>query len=539
MNKKISAIILSIVVSSLVITGCTSSKEVTVKTLKPYEVTQNTNQNLTYETIDFNLGEDKVPIPSDRFVKFDIRGIMSIPTDPKDKLKPVIILHGCHDNDNQKRYDTGFIYLTEHLAKNGYLGISIDVNATYDWKQGDNNEYIAMPKVFYKHLEKLQLANQGQNIYGVDLTNKIDLSQITLIGHSTGGEIVFDIASDKEKLKENNSNIQNIIALAPTNNVISTSYNTDVENVSILVGRLDGDVIDLPGLGTYEKLRGLDKQNILCATLLENANHNYFNSETQKNDAIRYQQLFDISKQLTRKEQEDFTKEYVVDFLNSVNDTLDNTLYSTNQSTVSKINNNNVYTYLETLDSKPLINTDDKDKFVVYDLKIESIKESLSIPDDSAPGIYLPKNIDNKPMSLLSASWDNIGSKLSFEPSINDFTHFKNINISVVLDGLNDLNEVGKSQGFTIELVDNKNNSQRVKISKESNLISYPKGNVDSLDLGEGKVFKLWDTITPLRQIRVPLDMFDNINLENIKTVSILFDDTTTGSLVFESFNID
>ncbi|MGL6104510.1 hypothetical protein [Romboutsia sp.] len=73
MNKKINTMILSLVVSSLLITGCYTSKEPIIKTLAPYEVTQNTTSNYNQQTIDFNLGKDTVPIPGDRKVKFDLR----------------------------------------------------------------------------------------------------------------------------------------------------------------------------------------------------------------------------------------------------------------------------------------------------------------------------------------------------------------------------------------------------------------------------------------------------------------------------------
>ncbi|MGL6104511.1 hypothetical protein [Romboutsia sp.] len=306
----------------------------------------------------------------------------------------------------------------------------------------------------------------------------------------------------------------------------------------MLIGRLDGDVVDFAGLGIYEKLRLLDKQKLLSAVLLENANHNYFNSETERNDALLYQSSLDVSKQLTRTEQEDFAKNFVVDFLNTVYNNQKNTIYNTDQSSILKINNNNVYNYLQTTHSKPLININDKDKFILKEAQIKSIKESLSAPDDSAPGVYLPKSIDGT-IDLLSVSWKTINSQISFDPNITDFSSYKNINMNVLIDGSSELNEVGKSQGLTIELVDNKNSAVKVIVPTDSNLITYPLGKLDSLDLGDGKVLKYWNTLTPIRQVTVPLSMFEEINLSNIKSVNIIFDQKSSGNLVFESFNID
>lgn len=511
-------------------------KNNTIESLKTVQVEQSTSENYDSQTFDFNLGQRSIDLSGGRRLPYLLRGTMSVPKDYSDnKLKPVFILHGCHDNDNVKRYDTGFKYLTEYLAKNGYLAISLDVNATYDWKLGDNNEYYAMPLVFEEHLNTLKDANSGKKVYDIDLKDKIDFENMAIIGHSTAGEIIFNIV--EQQSKKGNS-INTLLAVAPTINT-DTNFNVKTENVSILVGGLDGDVIGLEGIGIYNDLTKYTKQKLLAGTILKNGNHNYFNSEVERNDAENVN--VDIKNQLTRNEQENFLQRFTVDFLNtSFEKKYKDTIYDIKSPTINKINGYDAITYLQTSKATSLVDITNLDSFKLRgsNVDVELLKESVSAPSDTSIGAYLP-NGNHEYVDLLSLNWKDKNSKLSFKPLVNDFSKFNNIEINALVDGSNKLNKNGTSQGMSIELVDNKNNKDIVEISADSNLLPYPKGKIEKLDLGDDEVLNFWDTITPLSNIRIPLDLFNDINLENITEINLIFDKIETGSLMFESFIID
>lgn len=76
------------------------------------------------------------------------------------------------------------------------------------------------------------------------------------------------------------------------------------------------------------------------------------------------------------------------------------------------------------------------------------------------------------------------------------------------------------------------------KIFHDSNLLTYPNGKVENLVLDD-TTLEMWNIITPLSNIKIPLSLFDNINLENIIEFNILFDNTKTGGLMFKSFTIN
>ncbi len=142
-------------------------------------------------------------------------------------------------------------------------------------------------------------------------------------------------------------------------------------------------------------------------------------------------------------------------------------------------------------------------------------------------------------IKLLNIKWEYKNGRLTFKPDINDFSKFNNISINLVLDPENESNIKGKPQSICIELVDDRRNSQKVEISKESNLINYPSGDLEEFDRGDGKEFICWNQITPILNIRIPIVMYNTINLKNIKKCNIIFDRTNSGDLLFESFTLD
>ena len=171
-------------------------------------------------------------------------------------------------------------------------------------------------------------------------------------------------------------------------------------------------------------------------------------------------------------------------------------------------------------------------------IKFSIIKKSNIIYEDELPEINLPKTNKNV-LELLNIKWEYKGGKLSFKPDISDFSKFNNITINTMLYPGNESNVKGRAQSICIELVDNKGKSEKVEVSKDSNLIDYPKGKIENLDFGNGKEIRFWDQITPLSNIRIPMVLYNDIDLKNIKRCNIIFDRTDSGDLLFESIMVD
>lgn len=119
------------------------------------------------------------------------------PVAPGGPFPVVLIAHGRHNslrlphgpdvivNDENYR---GYIYLQEHLARNGFISISIDL---------DDVVNVAKPTILSRawlvlcHLRNLEEIN---GTVGHRLRNQLDLTRIALLGHSRGGEVVVQAA---------------------------------------------------------------------------------------------------------------------------------------------------------------------------------------------------------------------------------------------------------------------------------------------------------------------------------------------------------
>ena len=524
-----------ILIFSVILTGCSSTNDESRKPLEVKNITLKNDNKYEFKDIDINFGTRYIKDPEGYNEPYILRGTMSIPIDiNQNKYKIVLIVHGCHDNNNQKRFDTGFKYLTEYLAQNGYLAISIDINAAFDWAYGDNEEYRKIPIIVNEHINTLKKANKGEVNYGIDLKNKIDFQNMSIIGHSTGGEVIFKIVEEQNK---KGIRFKNLLAIAPTIN-IDTNFNIDIENVSILVPGLDGDVVNLNGLSIYNTIRKTNSNvNLLSATLLEDANHNFFNSEVSYNDALR--RNIDTINQISRSEQEKFLQKYTVEFLDiCFGKTKENTIYDNKISTVKSIDNLNVINYLATENRADLINFRNIKKIRCRGSKASLVQDCATLDRDTALGINLP-GANNYTTDLLNITWEDNGGEISFIPDIRDLRSYNEISMNVLIDGLDELNNKGENQSFTINLTDTSNKKQSITITKNSNILSYPNGKKEILKLDGAEPIVYWSEITPMINIRIPLNLYDELDFTNIRKVSITFDETNSGSLMIESIALN
>ena len=186
--------------------------------------------------------------------------------------------------------------------------------------------------------------------------------------------------------------------------------------------------------------------------------------------------------------------------------------------------------YLQTSKNEKLKDIRKINEFKGKNIKFSIVKKSSTIYKDELPEINLPKP-DKNILELLNIKWEYKGGKLSFKPDISDFSEFNNITINTMICPANESNVKGRAQSICIELVDNKGKSEKVEISKESNLINYPKGKLENLDFENGKEIKFWNQVTPISNIRIPMVLYNDIDLKNIKKCNIIFDRINNGGL--------
>lgn len=526
--KKI--IITSILFIIILLTAC-SSKQNPVKILESSEIEQRVMGNQEIRTIDFNIGEIEL-----NGISYTLQGTMSLPKHNKSKkMKLVIILPGIYEDST--RYDRGFRYLTESLAKSGYLAISIDTSQINESKNIGKEEFTCFLDLVNEHLSMIKEAYDGNDIYNnIDLENKIDLKTVALVSNDMNINLLSNVINEQMK-KEINISILLLISPRYDENHTNIYLLDNVKNISILMTETNDRGVSLDGFDVYDMLSEYKSHNIISLTLLKKANSKYFNSETKIEKEI--EDNINNKDNINREEHERFLEKFVGDYLRaSFKNKYDNTIYDTKIPTVTKINNLEVINYLKTSKECLLKNIKSIDDFKGKNISFNIVKESKIALQDQLTKINIPKS-NKDTINLIDVKWEYKGGKLSFKPNITDFIAYDNITINTLLDYENEANIKGRSQSICVELVDNKGKSQKVEISRESNIIDYPKKSFKNIDLGYGKESVYWNQFTTFSNIRIPIVLYNIIDLRNIKKVNLVFDRTNSGKLLFESFMID
>lgn len=535
---KVSKQILSLTLISvlLVSAGCAKTPNIS-SNVNNTNIEKTILQNDSYETIEFNVGSEKYVSPTKKEMPYNIAGTMSIPK-KEGKFPLVLITHGSHENiEDNIRFDKGFKYLTEKLAQNGYIAVAMEVNNAYLWKYGDNDDNVKVPIMVDKYIESLKLANEGKNNkYGIDLKDKIDFDKVALVGHSRGGESIFKIAQEEEKKGQK---ISAILSIAPTASYPDTPFlETDIDT-SILVPEYDGDVTTLDGFGIYDILTSKKRESFVGLTLLEKANHNYFNTDIKPNDAKLLAR--DVSDQLTREKQQDFLANYAVDFFNaSIKNKAENSLYDSKLSSIDKMYGYDVRTLFSDKNKIDIVSIKDKNNFKAESVEVLTTKDALTVNNDKAQGVdTVPSSYEGFNIrDLLNVKWKDTNGKISFSSNIKDFSKFNSLSINIVQDPSDELNTKGKNQEFTVEIKDKKGNISKVNLDKNIPALDYINGKIEYLEL-EGSTYKMWSTQTPLTSIKIPLSSFNGIDINKIDEVSLIFDKTKSGSVMIGGFELN
>ncbi|MDR1055513.1 MAG: alpha/beta hydrolase [Prevotellaceae bacterium] len=204
----------------------------------------------------------------------------------------VLIVHGNHSM--QDFSDPGYDYLGELLASKGYILVSIDENFINGGWMGDyqQDENFTRGWLMLKHLENWRAWNKDStNVF----YNKVDMDNISLIGHSRGGAAVV-VAAEINKLEryqvdakqkfDFNFSIKSIVQIAPVD-----TYNPKKEvplvvkdiDYLLLHGGYDEDVYWFTGNRTYNRMKFTDGDyHFKSAIFIYRANHAYFNTSWDK-----------------------------------------------------------------------------------------------------------------------------------------------------------------------------------------------------------------------------------------------------------------
>lgn len=192
-----------------------------------------------------------------------------------DSYPLVILAHGNHVPANGARVNShdGLEYLARHLASYGYVAASVDLeDMNYDRAIDPlalNNRDLA---IVQRGLTILEHIAEMETLNGADpqLTGRIDLGRIGLVGHSRGGEGVVSAEVSNRAVGGPGRNVQSVTSIAPTDFLGLVPATTPY---LVVYGSSDNDVASGHGFQLY------DRATLLKSMIfIEGAIHNRFST---------------------------------------------------------------------------------------------------------------------------------------------------------------------------------------------------------------------------------------------------------------------
>lgn len=510
MNKRIVTILLSVVTVLLI------GSYLGFKVKEALVIKEVTVSNYDLGEYIFQEGEYDITSP--------IKGSIGV---PKEENAPIVfIMHGSHiiDGDVNKPYAEGFEYLVEHLAKQGYLAISINVNRAYMSEPVEGNELVRIRKIFAENYRILKEAVEGKKHFGFSLKGKGDLSKINLIGHSRGGEHVLNIARADEF---RHIPFVSGLLVAPTQNFRFIDSYADLPT-AIIVPQYDTDVTIQDGVNYFYNAYFDDeaRRNPIQYAYYFNADHNPFNANVNQKGLMEYQGV----QYVEEEEQRNFLKGYATDFLDVYNKDKDYKEVFLN-STKDKYGTPYMpaYYFSEMLGRKLMRPSQEMlniefDKIDFQYMESSPILEATTSEKYNLPGSY-------HKIPLYKMSWDNKEGSLAWDllAGMYNFYDYSGINILLGLDSSDERNSANRETAFELKITDVNGNEETVTLSsKDTDALHYVTGSVE--DLGEG--YEKWSHFTPLGSYVLPFDKLKIVNAKDGIQKIELIPASNTGSIV-------
>lgn len=470
----------------------------------------------------------------------------------------------CTSNNSQPIPSyKGYDYVSEVLASNGYVVVSVSANGV---NAVDNAVFdlgaLARAELLQKHLDILKQFNTtGGAPFGTKFVGKFDLTRVGTMGHSRGGEGVVRHYVLNQELGAPYG-IKAVFPLAPVD------FNRFVVNnaaLNALLPYCDGDVSDLQGVHFYDDARYNvpGDQAPKHYELIMGANHNFFNTiwspsspfPGSANDWLAFVPGGHSDDQcgsgknnqrLTEAQQRATGRAYLSAFFRVYvgGETQFIPILTGDAPPPPSAQNNNLFVSYHAPDN-PELRLDVNRLLNNTNLTVNSLggaaaqtalsPYSLCGGPDPQPQRCLPDQPDARQphttpsarssargLSQLITGWNNMTGNYrnDIPASLGNVSGFQALQFRVSVNFADARNVAGLAQDFRVVLTDAAGSTSSVRVSDVSGALYFPPGSV-------GPVPKV-----VLNTVRMPLTAFSGVNLNNIRSVQFVFNERLQGGLL-------
>lgn len=211
-------------------------------------------------------------------------GIISAPTDGSGPFPLAIVLHGAHsfcstgpsrswpcpDRSEVANHD-GLSWLTEALARRGFVAIAIGINAEY---AHPTNKVAALSASIIERDVLAPLSDTNGRFAAWLDPRIVDLSTVILVGHSRGAAVAA-VLGRRDEGRALRVPVAATILLAPTSDTVSPALVADVPT-AVFIGSCDGDT-GVDGGQFFTASMSRVRRTPLALVLLRGATHNATN----------------------------------------------------------------------------------------------------------------------------------------------------------------------------------------------------------------------------------------------------------------------
>lgn len=524
--------------------------------------------------MEYNLGEATIiqeRFPADsRFHNMPVRlnGVIAAP-ESGGPYPVVLILHGTHpgcpedaggvdrwpcDPAVERANYRGFSYLVSELAAQGYVALSININAENTFGFGEPTAGERLGQIVTLHLDALAEASAGgANDFGVDLAGRADVNKLAIFGHSRGGEAAVALAREWAAAPDDTNRTygpaDGLLLIAPAVVFVDPAGGVPTP-MALINAACDGDVVDQIGRIFFEAARLAPEQKTWASSVwLERANHNQFNTMLP-GDPFGAQGRPDCDPLLDADAQRAFLAAYAGDFLTTifspdparVRAALERMGSDVAAPAVDELYGEAAQAawLAEARHRLPLLTPAGEEAFTTSPVGGAVTAEgvtTLFCPD----GYYTPTvrpelaychraqvTVPGQPAHAL-IRWETPGGVLRFElpVGVDNLLIFDALSVRAAIDPLAPLNPAATPQAFAIRLTDRAGNVSTVPVRADEPALRYPAGETQPDQLfGE-----LFTGRVPLLPVRVPINAFTGVNLASIAEVALIFDQTESGVL--------